>query len=68
MFFSAQDSEEAMKHSKGFNSAKHSQVLNSLTTDLELFLLERMLRELWDGHILVLYFSKQLDHHGRELI
>lgn len=46
------------------NHQPHSQV----QTDLELLLLERMLRELRDGHILVLHLSKQLDHHGRELI
>lgn len=30
----------------------------------EVLFLERVLRKLWDGHVLVLHFSKQLHHHG----
>lgn len=40
----------------------------SFRTDSELFLLERMLWEFWDGHVLVLHLPKQLYHHGRELV
>lgn len=60
-----------MKHSKVLmkrHDPVHSQLLKTFTTDFELFLLERMLGKLWDGHVLVLHFPKQLDHHGRELI
>ena len=37
-------------------------------THPEVFLLEGVLVELGDSHVLVLHLPKQLDHHGGQLI